>query len=634
MIIVTAGRNYISVISDDTPEISAGAHRAYFETILNFSRRLDGRGYDFRGPERSADALRDTCDYLDEHQFQYELDDTATRVLARTRGSEARLAESIAAGREVLENPPTQAPQVPNFVRQLLPHQWLPVNHLLSVPNAANFSVPGAGKTTIVLAAFQRFVAENAIDCLVIIGPGSSFMSWEDEFLACVGRTPLTVRLSGSPEEREVAYSNALRSELILVTYHTANNDRARLTDLLRNRRAMLVLDESHYIKGSGVLAEAVLEIAPEAARRVILTGTPIPNGYLDLWTQATFLWPEQHLFGNRAQFRTSIATVLGQENARNRIRPLFSRVRKSDLALPQARFVKVPVSLGTHQSRIYEILAARTLNDLGLLPTERVVVRQWRRSRMIRLLQAASNPSLLAQDSIEFSLPPEDALDRPILEVLRNYLTYEMPRKVLVANELTRRLLQNNGEKVLIWTHFVRNVQLLCELLQDLGALPLYGAVPREGPDDEEFTREKHVRAFKTDPQCRVLVANPGAAAESLSLHKVCHNAIYVDRTFNAGQYIQSRERIHRVGLLPDEHVTYHLLMSEGTIDETIDQRLEAKEARMLELLDDPDLPSGALEVATDHVSGADDSEEEIDFNAVIRDLEQRLRSRPVGGS
>lgn len=483
MITVSAGRNYISLISDDTPEISSGAHRAYFETILNFSRRLDGRGYDFRSAERIGDVLRDLCDYLEDRRFQYELDDTATRILVRTRGSEARLAESIAAGLAVLENPPSQAPQIPNFVRQLLPHQWLPVNHLLSVPHVANFSVPGAGKTTIVVAAFQRFVPENVIDCLVIIGPGSSFMSWEDEFLACVGRTPLAVRLSGSPEEREVAYASALRSELILVTYHTANNDRARLAELLRSRRAMLVLDESHYIKGSGALAEAVLEIAPEATRRVILTGTPIPNGYLDLWTQATFLWPEQHLFGNRAQFRSSIATVLGQENARNRIRPLFSRVRKSDLGLPQARFLKVPVSLGAQQSRIYEVLAARTLNDLGLLPTERVVVRQWRRSRMIRLLQAASNPSLLAQDSIEFSLPPEDALGRPILEVLRAYLTYEMPRKLLVANELTRRLVSNFEDKVIIWTHFVRNVQLLCELLQDFGGAATLWRSPTRRP-------------------------------------------------------------------------------------------------------------------------------------------------------
>ncbi len=633
MIVVSAGRNYITVVSDDPSPIGAGAHRAYFETILNFSRRLDGRGYDFRGTERLGELLRDTCEYLEDCHIQYELDETANRIVTRARGAEARLAESIAAGREVLDNPPSSAPDVPNFVRQLLPHQWLPVNHLLAVSHAANFSVPGAGKTTIVLAAFQRLLADGAVDCLVVVGPGSAFMAWEDEFEACIGRPPSVVRLSGSPEEREVAYERALRCELILVTYHTANNDRARLVELLRNRKAILVLDESHYIKGSGAFADAVLEIAPEATRRIILTGTPIPNGYLDLWSQATFLWPDQHLFGNRAQFRSSVATASGQETAKNRIRPLFSRVRKSDLGLPVPRFVKVPVSLGVQQSRIYEVLASRTLNDLGLLPTERVVVRQWRRSRMIRLLQAASNPSLLAQDSIEFSLPPEDALDLPILEVLRSYLTYEMPNKLLMANELTRRLLSNSTEKVIIWTHFVRNVQFLCELLQDLGALPLYGAVPRDGPDDEEFTREKHVRAFKTDPRCKVLVGNPGAAAESISLHKVCHHAIYVDRTFNAGQYIQSRERIHRVGLLPDEHVTYHLLISVRTIDETVDRRLDVKEQRMLALLDDPDLPGVALEVATDHVSGEDEAEEEVDFLEVIRDL-QRIRSHPLSES
>jgi len=284
---------------------------------------------------------------------------------------------------------------------------------------------------------------------------------------------------------------------------------------------------------------------------------------------------------------------------------------------------------MGPQQRRIYDILAARTLNDLALLPGERTVVRQWRRARMIRLLQTASNPALLAQESIEFSLPPEDALDRPVLDVLRNYLKYEIPRKILAADQLVRKLLDTAGEKVVIWSHFVRNIELLLDLLKDFGALPLYGAVPREGPDDDEYTRERHITAFRRDPDCRVLIANPGAAAESISLHRVCHHAIYLDRTFNAGQFIQSRDRIHRVGLRPDEEVTYHLLMSEGTIDETVDRRLQTKEQRMADVLNDPGIPSVALQVSTDHLSGPDDEEEALDFAAVIEDLRSRVAAR-----
>jgi SNF2 family DNA or RNA helicase len=389
----------------------------------------------------------------------------------------------------------------------------------------------------------------------------------------------------------------------------------------------MMVLDESHYVKGTGALAEMVLQLAPEAERRVVLTGTPMPNGYIDLWTQASFLWPEQYLFGNRTQFRTLISTRDGEHEAREKLRPLFTRVRKSDLNLPRQLYIRERVSMGPQQERIYKILAARTLNDFQLLPSERLVVRQWRRARMVRLLQAASNPALLAQPSIEFSLPPEDALERPILEILQHFLRYEMPRKILATAELTRKILHDANEKVVIWTHFIRNIELLLELLKEYGPLPLYGAVPRDGPDEDEYTREQHVRAFRHDPSCRVIVANPGAAAESISLHRVSHHAIYLDRTFNAGQFIQSRERIHRVGLERNEDVTYHILLTQGTIDETVDSRLTMKEQRMMDVLDDPDVPTAALEVSTDHLSGPDDSEEEIDFDAVIEHLRQVTR-------
>lgn len=626
MIHVTFHRNLISVLADPDEPILTGVHRAYFETILNFRRRPDGQGYDWPGIERIGDQLRDISEYLEESGFAFDRDAEAQRIFERARGAEARLAGAIAAGREVLESQGPVPPEIPDLRRPLLQHQIIPVLHLLAVPNAANFSVPGAGKTTIVFAAFQRLRADDQVDVILVIGPGSSFIAWEDEFEACFGKKANAVRLSGSPEEREVAYIRAEHAELILVTYHTANNDRARLVELMRSRRIMLVLDESHYVKGTGALAETVLQIAPEASRRIVLTGTPMPNGYTDLWTQAAFLWPEQHLFGNRVQFRTLVSNAAGQNEAKARMRPLFTRVRKSELGLPEQRYIRIPISMGPQQQRIYNILAARTLNDIALLPNERPVIRQWRRARMIRLLQAASNPALLAQPSIEFALPPEEALDRPVLEILQNFMRYEMPKKVLAAAELVRRLLQDPNEKVVVWTHFVRNVELLLELLKEFGALPLYGAVPREGPDDEEYTREQHIRAFRSSRECRVLVANPGAAAESISLHRVSHNAVYLDRTFNAGQFIQSRDRIHRVGLRLDETVTYHLLLSEATIDQTIDARLLAKEERMMALLDDPDLPATELQISTDHLCGPDEQEEEIDFEAVIEDLRRRL--------
>jgi SNF2 family DNA or RNA helicase len=89
-----------------------------------------------------------------------------------------------------------------------------------------------------------------------------------------------------------------------------------------------------------------------------------------------------------------------------------------------------------------------------------------------------------------------------------------------------------------------------------------------------------------------RVLLANPFSVAESISLHKACHTAIYLERNFNAGQFIQSKDRIHRYGLKSDDYTQYYYLTSEQSIDETIHERLAFKEKRMNNAIESHPIP------------------------------------------
>jgi SNF2 family DNA or RNA helicase len=86
-------------------------------------------------------------------------------------------------------------------------------------------------------------------------------------------------------------------------------------------------------------------------------------------------------------------------------------------------------------------------------------------------------------------------------------------------------------------------------------------------------------------------LVANPAACAEGISLHTVCHHAIYIDRNYNAAQYLQSEDRIHRLGLPPDVITTIEILFTPDTIDESVKRRLNFKVKKMAEILDDNSL-------------------------------------------
>jgi hypothetical protein len=78
---------------------------------------------------------------------------------------------------------------------------------------------------------------------------------------------------------------------------------------------------------------------------------------------------------------------------------------------------------------------------------------------------------------------------------------------------------------------------------------------------------------------------------AATISLHQVCHNAIYLDRTFNAAHYLQSEDRIHRFGLKPNQETLIEIVECVNTVDETVRNRLGYKIGKMAEALDDSSL-------------------------------------------
>jgi len=157
---------------------------------------------------------------------------------------------------------------------------------------------------------------------------------------------------------------------------------------------------------------------------------------------------------------------------------------------------------------------------------------------------------------------------------------------------------------------------------LKEFNPITIYGDIPTNEDQNEYDNRELRIKNFKTKPNIQVMIANPGACGESISLHDVCKDAIYLDRTFNGAQYMQSLDRIHRVGLNPNDKINYYLLLTENTIDETIHRRLNEKINRMQEILKDDfrpiDLESSLAEIS--------DIEEDLDedFNVTMQDLKR----------
>ena len=526
----------------------------------------------------------------------------------------------------------------PKFRRKLLSYQQKALKHALGVIHAANFSVPGSGKTQVALAVFESLREQKIVNGILVIGPPSSFVPWDDEFKAAFGRPPKCVRLVGKPNRRTAILRNLDDVELILCSYQMAYREQENLEYALRQRQYLLVLDESHHIKNFdiGPWGGAVLALAPFAQRRMILTGTPVPHSLRDIWAQFTFLWPSKSLLGTRSQFEQQLSDASGQtEPLARELKPFFYRTKRSDLRLPDPVFSFPLIShrkLPKRQRLIIQLLELRTIQDVkdrGLEKEDIGIVRAWRKARIIRMLQAATNPALLSLASTEVGDAGEPLSTDPMLaKLLKNYSKSETPAKVAWTINKVRELIKRN-KKVVIWTSFIGNIQLLSRLLADLHPLLAYGAIP---PYDEDVypgfeSRERNIRQFKLDPQCNVLLANPAACAESISLHQYCQHAIYLDRTFNCGQFLQSMDRINRVGMPKGRRAHYYIPIVQSAIEQLLDQRLTSRQQILYKLMDD-DMP--VLGYAEDWSLLEREDDLDIIFNELVQELQVRADKKP----
>jgi SNF2 family DNA or RNA helicase len=121
------------------------------------------------------------------------------------------------------------------------------------------------------------------------------------------------------------------------------------------------------------------------------------------------------------------------------------------------------------------------------------------------------------------------------------------------------------------------------------------------------------------------VLIANPAATSEGVSLHRECHEAVYVDRTFNAGQYLQSVDRIHRLGMDFNVETRIRFLVTEHTVDQVVDQRIAEKVERLGAVLSDADVTTMSLPDEEDYGRAIDTEEDLVALFAHLRGAESR---------
>ena len=528
--------------------------------------------------------------------------------------------------------------------RTLYDLQMLAAYHLAFSQNACNFSVPGAGKTSVVYGAYaylHNLPADNPkkVDYLLVISPLNAFSPWELEFEECFGHKASSKRLSGNlnvEEKKQYLYSFT-PAEITLVSYASVISLVDELAFFLKKNRMMVILDEAHKIKNisGGIISQNIMSLAALCKSRVVLTGTPAPNGYEDLYNLFKFIWPTKNIIKfhpgqlkdmSRTQNDPRVSALLDS------ISPYFMRIKKGDLGIPPAiDHPPIEVKMKPSQRKIYDYIEQWYVEDIASKRDKRLKD-ELVKARMVRLMQAATNPALLKQpinefaavEGVDFSNVEDDS---DMWSEILKYSENEIPAKFEKAKEIIEDIISKGG-KVIVWACYIKNIQSLSQYLNSQGIdnRMLYGATPIAGDnlaeEDEEYsrTREAIVKEFHNpESSFKVLIANPFAVSESISLHRACHNAIYLERSFNAAHFLQSKDRIHRYGLKEGVETHYYYLVSADSVDNTVHTRLQVKEQRLLEIIESMPIP-----LFDSYLS--DDGDEDI--KAVLRDYARRTKT------
>lgn len=522
---------------------------------------------------------------------------------------------------------------------KLRPYQYEASFYLTIGQGGFDFSVPGSGKTIISYATYNFLKSNSVCDSVLIVGPINSFNAWQDEYETCFGKKADFLSVANASKNEASSYllsSNKNHHEITFVNVDKAWRLKSEIISFLKSKKCLFIVDEAHKEKNPNAeITKAVMEISKYARYRIILTGTPMPNGYEDLYTLMKIYEPYEKIlpfnYADLKKLTKSGADEVSQSKIMNAIKPIYSRVSKAHLLntgeLLPPNFNFINCHLSNEQQEIYDFLQkmAFEIDD----EFDSALNINLMKAILIRKMQVSANPGLLSKSIISTideykkeyceeydNLDNDNDLlikaDNDIRKAIANSnianLIYRFDSGFLdipknnIAVDLALKLV-SEGKKVIIWDVFVQNMFVLKKQIEKKSSemVEMVNGLVNGEDRQNALDRFKHGKSM-------ILIANPATLAESISLHRACQNSIYVNRNFNAAQFIQSKDRIHRINMPSGLTATYYFLMNDGTVDESVNERLELKENRMLKILDSDELLIGGEELETTTFMTMDD--------------------------
>lgn len=391
----------------------------------------------------------------------------------------------------------------------------------------------GLGKTLQVIAAVEELRTAGRGPFLVV-APVTLLVNWLREFQRFAPE--VSIYIHRGPDRAR--YPGALKGiDVVLTNYDTVINDLGLMVSI---DWEFIALDEAQAIKNPDTKRARTLAQIPRRAA-FALTGTPVENKALDLWSLADFVVPGY--LGTRGHFEASLRD--DPERLAVAARPILLRREVADVAdsLPPVVDVDVVLEMFDPEASTYDELLAQVGASVETTPPLTLIT---------RLRQFTGHPSLLGLA----------AQADPVAS------SAKLARLLEIVEDIARR-----GEKVLIFSAFTRLSDLIAEVIRlrlHISAQVMDGRTP---PTD----RQTVVDSFGDREGPAVLILHPTTGGSGLNITAANH-VIHYSLEWNPAKESQATARAHRTGQV--KTVFVYRFIYERTIDEVIDAKLKAKQA------------------------------------------------------
>lgn len=406
----------------------------------------------------------------------------------------------------------------------------------------------GLGKTLQVLAYLERERRRRGSVPNLIVCPTSVTHTWVSEAARFTPEMKVTLLTAGTG--REAVYNNAANFDLLVTSYALARRDAESLGKL--NFRT-IVLDEAQQIKNPQAKISQVIK-GIQAEQRLALTGTPIENSVLDLWSIVDFVMPG--LLGKESHFRTAFETPImrdgdldKQQRLARRVQPFMIRRLKTQVAadLPSRTEQTIECEMTASQKKAYRETVLRARRDILREVDERGIARAQLSilAALTKLRQICCHPGLIGDHWREDE---------------------EASGKFMAFLELLESIIES-GHRVLVFSSFTEMLGLMREALDSRKRAYSY-------LDGATKNRAKVLDDFRREDGPPVFLMSLKAGGVGLTVTEADYVVLY-DPWWNPAIERQAIDRTHRIG--QTKPVTAYRLVTLGSVEEKI-QALQSR--------------------------------------------------------